>query len=94
LVVCGGARPVIRRRYWHCENLDQHLNMQAVERAASACCEAASQRGRIRSAVQHLLDTPSFTERAARMSDAFRRYDAPSAFAAATARILGREGRE
>jgi UDP:flavonoid glycosyltransferase YjiC (YdhE family) len=102
LVLCNGGAPTCHQALAAgvpvlgiARNLDQHLNMRAVERAGvgmllrSDACSAAA----IRGAVQHLLATPSFSERAARMSDAFRRYDAPSAFAAATARILGREGR-
>jgi len=102
LVVCNGGAPTCHQALAAgvpvlgiARNLDQHLNMQAVERAGvgmllrSDACSAAA----IRDAVRHLLDTPSFNERAARMSDAFRRYDAPSAFASATARLLAREGR-
>ena len=99
LVVCNGGAPTCHQALAAgvpvlgiARNLDQHLNMQAVERAGvgmllrSDACSAAA----IRSAVQHLLDTPSFTERAARMSDAFRRYDAPSASTRHLAQLGGK----
>lgn len=74
------ARPVLGIAF----NLDQYLAMTAISDAGAGLLlrAGAAEVGAIRAALQSLLERPSFTTEAGRLSQEFRRWDGPATFAA------------
>jgi len=74
------GRPVLGVAF----NLDQYLAMTAIAGAGAGLLVRAgnADREKIRSALQRLLDGPSYATAAKRLGEEFRRWDAPAAFAA------------
>jgi UDP:flavonoid glycosyltransferase YjiC (YdhE family) len=98
LVICNGGSPTTQQAIAAgvpvlglAGNMDQHLNMTAVQRAGaglllrSEYADAAP----IRAAVGRILDDPSFAANASRLAAIFSSYDAPRQFEAILARVIG-----
>jgi UDP:flavonoid glycosyltransferase YjiC (YdhE family) len=73
-----------------CSNMDQLLNMSAIERlGAGLSLRAARVRpAQLREAVRKLLDTPSYAQAAKAAGQRFRQVDAPRRFRAFVSEIL------
>jgi UDP:flavonoid glycosyltransferase YjiC (YdhE family) len=98
LVVCNGGAPTSqpalaagRPVLGIARNLDQHLNMQCIERAGAGVRLRSDKAtvDAVRRAVEHLLTTPAFAAAAGRLALSFATQDAPRAFAAVVAEMLG-----
>jgi len=74
------GRPVLGVAF----NLDQYLAMTAIAGAGAGLLVRAgnADSGGIRTALQDLLERPTYAAAAAGLSEEFRRWDAPTAFAA------------
>lgn len=92
LVVCNGGSPTSHQALAAgvpvlgiARNLDQHLNMQGVERAGAGRVLRSDQASpaNIARAVSSMLDSPRYAEAAATLAASFGRQDACAAFAAA-----------
>ncbi|MEJ7668038.1 MAG: glycosyltransferase [Casimicrobiaceae bacterium] len=77
-----------------CSNMDQLLNMSAIERlGAGRSLRAARVRPReLRDAVRKLLDTPSYTQAATQAGERFRQVDAGQRFRAFVSEIVCQRG--
>ena len=98
LVVCNGGAPTSQQALAAgrpvlgiARNLDQHLNMQCIERAGAGVRLRSDKAtvDAVRRAVEHLLATPAFAAAAGRLAQSFATQDAPRAFAAVVAEMLG-----
>jgi UDP:flavonoid glycosyltransferase YjiC (YdhE family) len=98
LVVCNGGAPTSQQALAAgrpvlgiARNLDQHLNMQCIERVGAGVRLRSDKAtvDAVRRAVEHLLTTPAFAAAAGRLAQSFATQDAPRAFAAVVAEILG-----
>ena len=98
LVVCNGGAPTSQQALAAgrpvlgiARNLDQHLNMQCIERAGAGVRLRSDKAtvDAVRRAVEHLLTTPAFAAAAGRLALSFATQDAPRAFAAVVAEMLG-----
>ena len=98
LVVCNGGAPTSQQALAAgrpvlgiARNLDQHLNMQCIERAGAGVRLRSDKAtvDAVRRAVEHLLTTPAFAAAAGRLAQSFATQDAPRAFAAVVAEMLG-----
>jgi UDP:flavonoid glycosyltransferase YjiC (YdhE family) len=98
LVICNGGSPTTQQALAAGvpvlgipDNLDQHLNMQAIceHRAGEVLRAGAADAPSIRRAVQGILADPAYAEAARRLAAVFSRYDAPSRFRALVGQILG-----
>jgi len=98
LVVCNGGAPTSQQALAAgrpvlgiARNLDQHLNMQCIERAGAGVRLRSDKAtvDAVRRAVEHLLATPAFAAAAGRLALSFATQDAPRAFAAVVAEMLG-----
>ena len=71
-------------------NLDQMLNMQAMEKlGAGICLRPADARGaKLSTAMHRLLDTPSYAETARRTETIIARYDFKQRFSDVVGEIL------
>jgi len=97
LVICNGGSPTVQQALavgaqvlGICSNLDQYLNMQAVERAGAGKLLRAgkSSRSAIRATVDELLEGRHYADGAAKMADQYRAYKAKQRFASLVERIL------
>ena len=97
VVICNGGSPTVQQALAAatpvlgiCSNLDQYLNMQAVEAIGAGRSMRAGKAtaASIRQTVQELLASPDFRQAAEKMADTYRGYDAGSRFAALLERIL------
>jgi UDP:flavonoid glycosyltransferase YjiC (YdhE family) len=89
IVICNGGSPTTQQALAAgkpvlgiASNLDQYLNMQAVERTRAGCLLRAGtvSTEQIRSRVLHLLDQSGPSEAAARLAQTFARYPASERF--------------
>ncbi len=103
LVICNGGSPTTQQALAAGRpvlgipsNLDQYLNMQAIQRSGSGELVRAG-RARvptIRRVVTAMLGQPAYRNAAAKLAECFARYPAPSNFATfLRQRIVGRAGR-
>lgn len=85
LVICNGGSPTTHQALdvgvpvlGIAANMDQHLNMEAIRSFGAGLLVRSEQAtaARIRSAVERLLREPSFADRAGRLAEVFRSYDA------------------
>ena len=101
LVICNGGsmttlqalvagKPVLGI----CSNLDQYLNMQAVEAAGAGISLRAGKTtpGAVRSAVERLLGDATYLEAAGRLAEHYRGYDAATRFSDIVAGVLEPDG--
>jgi len=98
LVVCNGGAPTSQQALAAgrpvlgiARNLDQHLNMQCIERAGAGVRLRSDKAtvDAVRRAVEHLLTTPAFAAAAGRLAQSFATQDAPRTFAAVVEEMLG-----
>jgi UDP:flavonoid glycosyltransferase YjiC (YdhE family) len=103
LVICNGGSPTTHQALAAgrpvlgiASNMDQHLNMEAVQRAGAGELLRAGRADAfgIRSAVERILADPSYTAAAGRLARAFSHYHAPSRFQALIKRVLNSSPRE
>jgi len=78
-----------------CSNMDQLLNMNAIERlgAGVSLRAARAQPDQLKGAVQTLLDLPAYAQAAGQAGERFRQVDAGQRFREFIAEVLGRAGR-
>jgi len=97
LVICNGGSPTVQQALAAgtpvlgiCSNLDQYLNMQAVEGCGAGRLMRAGKAtpASIRQTVQGLLAAPGFRKAAEKMADTYSGYDSGSRFVALVDRIL------
>ena len=77
-----------------CSNMDQLLNMDAIERlGAGMTLRAARVRpGQLKKAVQTLLDLPAYAQMAVQAGERFRQVDVGQRFREFVAEVVGRAG--
>lgn len=97
LVICNGGSPTTQQALATgtpvlgiCSNLDQYLNMQAVEMAGAGCLLRAGKavKAVIRGMVRQLLEEPAYRDAAKRMMRSYKGHDAQALFGAIVNRIL------
>ena len=97
LVICNGGSPTAQQALAAgtpvlgiCSNLDQYLNMQAVEQAGAGKLLRAGKAGRsaIRAAVDELLEGQRYREGAGKMAERYQSHVATERFAALVEHIL------
>src|SRR5438105_2911125 len=96
LVICNGGSPTTQQAFAAgvpvlgiAGNMDQHLNMQAVERFGAGLLlrtEHASA-SRIRQSAEELLREPNYTARAGELKKLSAQYDAAARFRSCVAQI-------
>jgi UDP:flavonoid glycosyltransferase YjiC (YdhE family) len=91
LVICNGGSPTTHQALAASTpvlglagNMDQHLNMEAVQRLGAGILlrSESADPGAIRAAVTQLLDNPAYSEAAFELARIFSAYDAPRRFQA------------
>lgn len=89
IVICNGGSPTTQQALVAgrpvvglCSNMDQFLNMEAVQRAGAGEFLRAGEAdvNTIRQTVRRVLDEPRYRESAARLAEQFAKYDAAARF--------------
>jgi UDP:flavonoid glycosyltransferase YjiC (YdhE family) len=97
LVICNGGSPTVQQALavgtpvlGICSNLDQYLNMQAVEAGGAGQLLRAGEAtaAAIRQAVEELLVDPGYRQAAVKMAGTYRGFDAGSRFATLVEQLL------
>ena len=97
LVICNGGSPTAQQALAAgtpvlgiCSNLDQYLNMQAVEQAGAGKLLRAgnADRSAIRAAVDELLEGQRYREGAGKMAERYQAHEATKRFAALVEHIF------
>jgi UDP:flavonoid glycosyltransferase YjiC (YdhE family) len=101
LVICNGGSPTSQQALVAgvpvlgiCSNMDQYMNMEAIQRAgAGRLLRAGKADARsIRAAARDLLSVSDYASAARRLKDGFASYDAPTRFRATLDEVLTKTG--
>ena len=96
-MVCNGGSPTTYQALAKgvpvigiASNLDQHLNMQALQRAGAGIRLRSESAGldSIRRAVARIMSQPEYSQAAQRLAEVFAEYDAASRFRALVAGLI------
>ena len=89
LVICNGGSPTVYQALAAgapvlglASNMDQHLNMATVQQAGAGVLLRSehARPAKVRAAVTHILNEPSYKAAASRLARALAGYDAPRRF--------------